>query len=214
MTTIIGRGVRVEVQKTIGGAKTISAISQATEGVAASTAHGLTAGTVGYLTSVEGMVQLEGMACRVKAPTTDAFTLEGLDTTAFPAFSGTALFTPITAYDTLGEATGFSIGGGEAEKLDDTALIHDVKQELPGLLAAQTVSININAQTSPSVAMTTIETAARNAADLGMRVTYKDGAVRVFRGSPSLPGEDVQKGSIGTGSFSVTVKGFVIKGAA
>lgn len=213
MTTIIGRGVRVEVQKTTTTAKVVSSISNAIIAILGSAGHGLADGAVGWLSSVEGMVQLEGMAVRVDAPATDTLSLENLDTTAFPAFSGTALLTPVTAWDTLGEATGFAIGGGEAEKLDDTALIHDVKQELPGLLAAQTVSININAQTSPSVAMQTIENAARNAADLVFRVTYKDGAVRVFRGSPSLPGEDVQKGSIGTGSFSVTVKGFVIKGA-
>ena len=118
--------------------------------------------------------------------------------------------------------TGYCLGGTlmaiAAAALARDGLVADRRRLAPlktlSLLAAQTVSININAQTSPSVAMTTIETAARNAADLGMRVTYKDGAVRVFRGSPSLPGEDVQKGSIGTGSFSVTVKGFVIKGAA
>lgn len=214
MTTIIGRGVRVEVQKTLGTAKVISAITKANPGVASSTAHALTAGTVGFLSSVEGMVQLEGMAGRVApSPGTDSFGLQSLNTTNFPDFSGSALFTPVTAWDTLGEATGFSIGGGEAEKLDDTALIHDVKQELPGLQAAQTVTININAQTVPSVAMATIEDAARDAADLVFRVTYKDGAVRCFRGSPSLPGEDVQKGALGTGSFSVTVKGFVIKAA-
>jgi hypothetical protein len=38
--------------------------------------------------------------------------------------------------------------------------------------------------------------------------------VAIFRGEPSKPGRDVQQGQAGTGSISVTVKGFIIEGAA
>ena len=44
---IIGRGVRVEVGKTEGSAKTVTAITLADPGVATSTAHGLTTKSVG-----------------------------------------------------------------------------------------------------------------------------------------------------------------------
>ena len=40
------------------------------------------------------------------------------------------------------------------------------------------------------------------------------GAVRVFRGEPSTPGEDVQQGAVGTGSLDFAVKGFALKLAA
>lgn len=46
------------------------------------------------------------------------------------------------------------------------------------------------------------------------RITTKNGARRIFRGQPSLFGEDVQQGALGTGSFSVTVKGQVLRLAA
>jgi len=36
----------------------------------------------------------------------------------------------------------------------------------------------------------------------------------VFRAEPSLPGEDVQQGQVGTGSLDMAVKGFVLKLAA
>ena len=90
----------------------------------------------------------------------------------------------------------------------------NIKQELQGLLAAQTVTLNLNQPTISDSAMTLLRTTARGSGYLVFRITLNDGNVRVFRGQPSLPGEDVQKGAIGTGTFSVTVKGFVIEGAA
>lgn len=214
MTTLVGRGVRIEVEKTAGTTKNITAITNANPGVATSTAHGFTDGTVGFLTSVEGMVQMEDMAVRIDAPTTNDFQLQGLNTTGMPAFSGSTVFTPITAWDTLSTATGYQLGGGEADSLDATTLLDDIKQEISGYLAAQSATINVNSETANSAAMQTVFDAAMANRNLTFRITLKDGSLRVFRGTPSLPGEDVQKGAIGTGSFSVKVRGFVLALAA
>ena len=214
MTSIVGRGVRVEIGTTYGTDVVVSAITNANPGAVTATAHAQANKTVGYLQSVEGMVNLEGQAVRVAGQTTNAFNLEDINTTNLPAFTGTALFTPVSAWATLGRITGYNVGGGEAEKLDDTVLLDDIKQELSGLLAAQTVSFTLNAMTISDSAMTLLRQTARDAGYLVFRITLKDGNVRVFRGQPSLPGEDVQKGAIGTGTFSVTIKGFVIEGAA
>lgn len=214
MTAVVGRGVKVEIAATYSAAKTVSAITNASPGVATSTAHGLTDATVGYLSGITGMVQIEGMAVRVNNPLANTFELESLNTTSFSTFTGTCSFTPVATWSTIGIATSYSVGGGEAEKLDNTTLLDDVKQLINGLLAAQTVSINVNAETFNSAAMQLVEDAARASSDVVFRITLKDGSVRVFRGQPSLAGEDVQRGAIGTGTFSVTVKGFVIKAAA
>ena len=42
---------------------------------------------------------------------------------------------------------------------------------------------------------------------LVFRVTYSDGAQRVWRGQPSIPGESVAQGALGNGQMTVTVKG-------
>ena len=214
MTSIVGRGVRVEIGTAYGTDVTVSAITQANPGVVTATAHAQANKTVGYLDSVEGMVNLDGQAVRVAGQTTNAFNLEDINTTNLAAFSGTAVFKPVSTWATISRATSFTIGGGDAESLDDTVLLDDIKQELSGLLAAQTVSFNINSLTISDSAMSLIRTTAPDSGYLVFRITLKDGNVRVFRGQPSLPGEDVQKGAIGTGSFSVKVKGFVIEGAA
>lgn len=211
MAYIKGRNVRVEIGKTEGAAKVVTAVTQATEAVVSSVAHGLTAGTVGYFSSVEGMTQLEGQAARVKSPTADAFTLEGLDTTQFPAFSGSADFIPITAWSTVAPATSYQISGGDAEKDDVTVLLDIIKQEENGLLAAQSVSFNVNAEETPGEAMTIIEASAFSQAFKVGRITLNSGAQRIWRGQYSLPGEDVQSGQKGTGSYTSTVKGRLLK---
>ena len=147
MTSIVGRGVRVEIGSAYGSAVTVTAISQDNPGVATSTSHAQANKTVGYLSGVEGMVNLEGQAVRVASTATNTFALEDINTTNLSAFTDSCSFTPVSTWATLGRITGYSVGGGEAEKLDDTVLLDDIKQELSGLLAAQTVSFNLNSLT-------------------------------------------------------------------
>ena len=216
MPSIVGRGVTVQVAKTIvAAANPVTAVTKAKPPVASSTGHGMVAKDIGFIEGVEGMVNLEGQAFRVlTAPTADTLTMQSLDTSTFPDFTGQAVIQRVTEWATLAKATSYSIGGGTAEKLDDTGLIDDIKQELAGLLDAQTMTIGNNMETFNSEAMQIVEDAAVNQAYVVIRVILKDGSVRVARGQPSLPGEDVQRGQIGTGQFSLSVKGRIIKAPA
>lgn len=213
MSVIIGRNVRVEVAKTFGTAKTVSDVSNAKPAVATSTAHGLAAKSVGYFDGVTGMTRLDGQAVRIAVPTADTFTLEGLNTTTFPDYTG-GNFIPVTAWATLAEATSLSVPDGTADELDNTTLIDDDKQLLNGLLNARTVAIAVNAQDVATEAGELIEDAADLQGYVLIRVTFKSGATRVFRGQPSSPGENVQRGAIATGSININVKGKILKGAA
>lgn len=214
MSTVIGRGITVEVESSTSTTKTITAITKASPGVATSTAHGWGDATVAYITGIEGMVQLEGQAIRVNAPATDTFELEGINTSAYPTFTDSCVATKINTWATLTEARSYSIGGGSFDKLDATRLIDTIKQEEAGYLAAQTVTLNVVAQDTPSAAMAIIKAAAMAGSYLTFRITLPSGAVRVWRGQPSLPGEDVQAGQVGTGSISCSVKGVVVEAAA
>ena len=209
-TPLIGRGVRVEVQKTVAAAKTITAISLANPGVATSTAHALADGTVGFLDAVAGMVNLDGQAIRIDAPASNTFELQGVDTTTYPAFTA-GTFVPVTVWSTLSRSSSYNIGGGAAEKIKTTVLLDEIEQQANGLLAAQTVSFNINHETVDEEALQLIATAAINQAYLVFRITFKDGAQRIFRGQPSMPGEDVGQGALATGTLEVTVKGQVLR---
>lgn len=210
---IIGRGVKVEVSKTEGAAKTVTAVTQADPGVATSATHGLSAKSIGYFSTVAGMVNLEGQAVRLGTTAANTFELEDIDTTDYPAFTA-GTFVPITAWSTLAKATSISEGGGDAEKLNVTTLLDNIRQERNGLLAAETVTIQLLAESLASEALQIVRRAARQSDLLVFRITWANGDVAVFRGEPSKPGRDVQQGQAGTGSISVSVKGFITEGAA
>jgi hypothetical protein len=213
MANVKGRGVRVEIAATYSSPKTVTAVTLASPGVATSAAHGMANDTVGYFSGVVGMVQLENQAARVKNQATNTFDLQGLNTTNYTAFtSGT--FTPVATWSTLAEATSYSLGGGASDKLDVTTLIDIVRKEELGLLPVQSVTMNVIAQDTPSAAMQLIESAVQSQSQVLVRITLGNGAVRVFRGEPSTPGEDVQQGAVGTGSMEMAVKGFIMKLAA
>ena len=209
-TPLIGRNTRVEISKTEAAAKVVSAVTQASPGIATSTTHTMTDGTVGYFGPVSGMVQLDGQAVRVDATAASTFELQGIKTTNFPAFTGSADFTPISVWSTLSRSASYKIGGGDADKIDTTVLLDVIKKEANGLLAAQSVSFDLKLETQDDEALGLVRTAALEQAYLVFRITLSDGSQRIFRGQPSLPGEDVGEGALGSGSFGVTVSGSVL----
>lgn len=209
MANVKGRGVKVEFAASFASALAVTAVTKASPGVATSTGHGKSNDSVGYFASVTGMEQLNGQAVRLKNTTANNFDLQGLNTTNYGTFTAGDLFTA-ASWVTLAESTNYSIGGGTAEKLDATRLIDTVKQEEQGLLPTQTASIGVLAQDTPSAAMQILQTAVQQQGSVLVRITLANGAVRIFYGEPSLPGEDVQKGQLGTGSLDFTVKGYVL----
>lgn len=214
MANIKGRGVRVEIAATYGTPVTVSAVTNAATGVATSTAHGQANNTVGYFSGVGGMAQLENQACRVKNTATNTFELQGLNTTAYSAFAGSATFTPVATWQTLAESTSYRFGGGSSEKLNATRLLDITVQEELGNAPADSLTIGVLAQDTPTLAQQLIEAAVQTNAALIVRITHPNGAVRICRAEAGLPGEDVQQGQLGTGSMDMAVKGLVLKLAA
>jgi len=205
----IARGVRLEVENALAAAKTVSAVTAANPAAVTSTSHGLTAGTIGYFSGVSGMVMLEGQAASVQGVSTNAFNAEGLSTASSPAFSGTCSFTPVSSWHTLGHATQYSIGGGDANDVDQTTLIDDIQQLTPGLLSAQTVQIT-GLSAAQTAGMIKCAQAAFDQTALVFRITLKDGQRRVFRAIPALPNEDGSVGQSISGAFSLRVIGRVL----
>lgn len=205
-----GRNVRVEVAATYAAVKTVSGITKANPGVATSAAHGLTDGAIGYMSGITGMVELEDQVISVDAPVSATFNLEGLDTTNFGTMTGTCSFTPVATWLTLSNSTRYSLGGGAADELDKTTLLDISKKVEFGMNAAETVSID-GFSDPQAAAAGIVEAAARAGTDVVFRITLNNGERRVFRGQPSLPGEELGVNAIATGSFNVAIKGRIMK---
>lgn len=209
MSLYKGRGVRLEVALTYQAADVVTAVTLASPGVATSTAHGQANGAVGYFGSVTGMSQLDGQAYRAANVAANTFELEGVDTTAYPAFTGGSAF-EVATWATISQATDFQFGGGDADKLDATTLLDFIKQEENGILAAETLSVNMLADPK-SQGVQRLRALALSSSRATFRITYPDSALEIYwHGEPSIPGFNQAKQQLATGAFQCTVKGYVL----
>jgi hypothetical protein len=203
------RGINtvVEVQSALASGKTISAITKASPGVVTATAHGYSNGDIVVLT-IEGMSQLNGVACRISSSTTDAFTLEGIDTTLFSTFtSGTAQ--KVTSWDTFSSLQSISLPNQESAKLDITTIHDNAAQETLGLAGA--VSGTMTGIFSPTeTAVTNIRNATRVSSPRAFRITFETGAKAVFNSDVSAgQGFDLQQNAVATASYGLAIKKFI-----
>ncbi len=204
-----GRNVKVEVATVFTAAKLITAITKASPPVVSSAAHGLLSGAVGYFDSMNGMNELDGMAATVANITTGTFELPDVDSSNYTTCTG-GNFVPVQTWATLVNSTKVDIGGGDASKIDVTTLLDNSKQEETGMLAAQSVSMDVLIEQTANAAAAFLKQQARQGGYALVRLTYPNGQRRIFRGQPSLPGESVGVDQVVTGSLSMTVKGYVI----
>ena len=205
---IRGINTQVEVQASLSTpAKTISAISKAPVGVVTSTAHGFSNGDVVVLT-VNGMIQLNNVACRVASVATDTFQLEGIDTTAFGTFtSGTCV--EVLTWDTFDSITNISLPNAAPAELDQTTVHDSALQTTFGLPGAPTGTMS-GFFDPTDVAVTNLRNATLNSQNRVFRITFEDGKKAVFNSTPAAgQGFDLAVNALGTAQYSLTVRGFV-----
>lgn len=214
MTTIVGRNVKCEVALTFDAAITMEAITKAYPGVATATAHGLSDGEVGYFLSTAGMIELDGQAAMVDSAAANTFAIAGLDTTNYSTLtaSGTT-FTAAASWGLLGESFGYTVGGGAADQLQDDRLHLSKHVNVAGLNAAEDMTLDVRSPITSGAALDFLIRAARNGTKILMKVTdVASGSVlRVAYGTPSVPGESVQAGALGTGQLSLICPAYVLK---
>jgi hypothetical protein len=212
-----GRGVRLEVATAFDAADVVSAITLADPAVISAAAHGWVNGDYGYVEETgNGMAQIDAQGIRAASATTGNLAAEGLKTTNYSAFVSGNIYRA-SAWATISNATDFTIGGGDADKLDATTLLHFIKQEEQGQLAAETVNVSMFADPL-SAGVARLRALALSNGGTGhqanrslFRITYPASALEIFWfGEPSIPGFSQQKQQIATGQFQVSVKGFMM----
>lgn len=214
MPTISGRNVKVEVATAFASSINPSAVTKADPPSVTLTSHGLADGDVGYWTITSGMTQLNEQACVINQVDTDTFTLLGLDSTNWDTFvqSG-SLFFEATTWATISEAASYTVGGGDANPLDDPRLLDNKLRQVAGFNSPENLTIDVSSQEVDGAAMAYVINKARNGANVLIKITKVSSGqiLRVCYGVPSVPGESVRAGQLGTGSFNVIVPGYVVK---
>lgn len=203
--TIRGINTRVEVQETLGAAKTISGVTAANPPVFTAATHGFTVGDIVRITMTAGMPQMDGMAARITAADTNSFTLGGIDASGWSA--GTAgSAEEVTAWDEFDSLLSISIPEGEPTRLPSQT-VHDGRaRNVLGLAGA--LSGSMTGKFAPQeAAVVNVRAASRASESRVFRITFETGDVAVFNADVSGgTGFDLQGNAIATASYALELK--------
>jgi len=193
-TPTVWKNVAVAMQSALAAAKTISAITKASPGVATSTAHGYSNGDIVFLT-ISGMYQLNDKPVRVANVTANTFELEGIDTTLFDTFSsGTA--EKVTLGTSITTATTVSSSGGNFDFIDSTTIHANSKSQLPGLPEATTFTMD-HIWDVTDTGLLALKSASDNQAKRVFQFTFGTGGKKMlfagYVGCSLLPGGAAQQ---------------------
>lgn len=204
MTARIGTNMNVAVQGSLATGLAVSAVTLATGGgVATATGHTLSNGDIGVFSVSAGMVELDGQAVRVASVASGVFTLEGLDTSAYSAFTA-GTFYKVASWQTLAGAQSISMPNPAPNKIDVTTLIDKTKQYQYALSDAPDGTIS--GLYDPSAAgVQTVKAATKANTALAFRVSWAGGQYTIFNANVSGgTGFDLQQNQPATAQISFT----------
>ena len=178
MAITLAVGTTVSIASTYGTAKTMSAITNATEAVATLEAsHGVIVGDLVELTS--GWQRGTNRIIRAKTVATNDVTLEGFNTsstTNYPAGSGTGSVREITAWTQVTQLTReINFSGGAQQFADITTLDDVIDQQIPTRRSPITISLPVFFDGSLSY-VSVVRTAAETATLTAVRFSFPNGA--------------------------------------
>lgn len=211
MTTIVGRDCKIEVALTFDSAISPTAVTKANPGVATLTSHTVETGDVGYWLATSGMVELDEQAVYCTDTDANTFTMNGLVTTNYTTFSSGPTLTLAASWGTLSESAGWNVGGGAASPLDDTRLTDVKTRNVAGLLAPQDLTVDLRSPVTSGAALAFVEAAAVTGGKILVKISKGGTVLRVAYGTPSIPGEAVAAGGLGSGQFNLICAGWLLK---
>lgn len=188
MASIFPNGAVFSLGTTYGSAKVVSAVTNANPGVASSTAHGFTDGDIVLIQTAS---RLNGRVIRVDNSATNAFDLEGVDTsstTTYPSGFGVGTATEVTAWTALSQTVDVQSSGGEQQFYQWTYLEDGRQQQRPTFKNARTLTLTMDYD--PSLAWHAALLAADEEKTLkALRVVLPDGSTLYYSGYVGFDGE-------------------------
>lgn len=142
-TAVSSANSHVYIETADGSPKTITAATKAAPCVITCTAHGLAVGTVGVISGVVGMTELNGRAAVITAQDTNTITLGGIDSTNYTTYVSGGTFTPKTMTE-LENIKSWDRPGNPAAELDTTNLASTARERISGLADRGSVSMALD----------------------------------------------------------------------
>lgn len=204
-TPILLLNTKIEMQKTLGSAKTITAISKASAAAITAT-HDFAVGDLILLAAIVGMTQMNSRVVRVlSVSTTVSFVAEALDSTNFSTYVSGGTATKITAFDTFANVTSFSYPEPTPNKIDVTTVHDTTKKEVFGLDEAPQITMAMIADPLDT-AVQNLRAASSAKATRAFRVTLQGGNVLIMNAYVAGGrGLDGAAGAVANASASLTL---------
>lgn len=197
-------------------AKTISAITNAAEASVSCTAHGFSVGDIVQVFS--GWGRLNRRVARVKTSTSDAFVLEGIDTTNtefFPAGSGMGTVRKVSTFQQINKILNPNNSGGEAKTVTVKFLESDVEENINDGFTAISETFDIDADEFGSASYAALVSLSEVQTDTVLKKTLKSGSL-IFTPCRVAINENVKMadGSIMTNGVSINGNGRITRYSA
>lgn len=144
MSASFPNGTVFSLGTTYGTAKTITAITNASPGVATSTGHAVSDGGILLLSMPS---RLDSRVIRTDNATTDTFELEGIDTTSttlYPSGFGVGTGTPVTAWTALSQVVDSQSSGGEQQFYNWVYLEDGRQRQRPTFKNARALTLTLD----------------------------------------------------------------------
>jgi hypothetical protein len=172
-TAISSQGTVLYVGTTTGGAKTITAATQANPGVITATAHGFSNGDIVTIAGIVGMTQLNGNNYIVQYKTTNTFSLANTDTTSFTVYGSAGTATPLQ-WQSVGNMKTFSGLDGQASEIDVSNFASTGKEFILGLYDGGMLKCDLDIDNS-DLGQQALRTALQGSAKKNFKLTLPSG---------------------------------------
>lgn len=166
------------VASTIAATKATTIVTNASEAVVTSTAHGYSNGD--YVLVISGWGRLNKRAFRIKSIATDTFVLEGADTsntTFFPAGQGVGTVAKVSAWTQLTTVMNPNTSGGDPKKVTYKFIESDVEYSINDGFTATDYTIELDADSIGGTGYTALKTLTDVQTDTIMRMVTRSGSI-------------------------------------
>lgn len=169
------------VATSIAATKTVTAISNASEGVVSSTAHGYSNGDIVIVYS--GWGRLNKRAFRVKSVTADTYVLEGADTTNtnfFPVGSSAGTSTKVSTFQQVTTVMNPQSSGGDAKKVTYKFVESDVEYSINDGFSATDYTMDLDADSIGSAGYTALKNLTEVQTDTVLKIVTRSGSINLI----------------------------------
>lgn len=166
------------IASSFGSAKTTTIVTNASEAVVTSAAHGFSNGDYVEVTSGWGRLNLR--TARIKSVTTDTFVLEGIDTTSttfYPAGTGIGSVRKVTAWTQITQVLTPSSSGGDPKQVTYSYIESDVSYTINDGFNPVSYSLDLDADSIGTAGYTALKSLTDAQTTTSLKLTLRAGSI-------------------------------------